>query len=373
MTAGRTDEEDEAIEEFLREYFRTEYQHDPSTLSNEEKETIEALVNRAEDYFASSKGTLGLAIDFLMVAEQLSQVDDWLNGFDSSLTADDVRSRYDERDTDTLTFLLDGNKYGIRPVQNDVITVFRDALNRTNFPSSPGHHTGKWDEYEDMFELANQLSRTGRYEAAQRLFDVGLDRLDSQSLPTREPPFSSPFYDILQDYQRSHPDENGGAAYQAFAYGYVKAKWTHLSLTASKVRTGSSRQNRYGDIDGYVGPDLMLSVEAKDRDITMGNVRGELGEMMKLAEDTTAMVIALCRSVSDNATDVLEDAGVTVITDEDLEQEIASWDYHQQDRAVQGMVHYFYHIEENPKAVQRILRFIEQVDPENTALAHLES
>ena len=35
------------------------------------------------------------------------------------------------------------------------------------------------------------------------------------------------------------------------------------------------------------------------------------------------------------------------------------------------MVHFFANIEENPAGVQRLLRFVESIDPENAALAHL--
>jgi hypothetical protein len=35
------------------------------------------------------------------------------------------------------------------------------------------------------------------------------------------------------------------------------------------------------------------------------------------------------------------------------------------------MVHFLANIEENPAAVGRLLTFVEDVDPENTALAHL--
>jgi hypothetical protein len=35
------------------------------------------------------------------------------------------------------------------------------------------------------------------------------------------------------------------------------------------------------------------------------------------------------------------------------------------------MIHFLTNIEENPDATQRLLKFIEVVDPENEALAHL--
>ena len=373
MTEDRTDIEDEAIENFLFQFFRDEYEHDLSDISSEEEQTIETLYQRADELFDTSKGTLGLALDFLMVAENLSQVDPWLSGFDSELTSDDVLSHYKQGATkSTLTLKYEGERESIRTVHDNVIDLFREDLQRTNFPSSPGHHTGEWERYQDLLGLSFRLSRTGRYEAAQRLFDLGLERLDKRTVTRRDPPFPQPFLEILRNYERSHPDELGGSAYQAFCYGYVRTEWSHLSLRASKVRVGSSRQNRYGDIDGYLGPDLIISVEVKDRNITESDVESELGTMMTLAEQSTAISIAICRSVSEDAREKIESAGVRLLTDEELEARLEMWDYHKQNRAVQGMIHFFSNIEENPQGTQRLLRFLKDVDPNNPALAHLD-
>jgi len=38
-----------------------------------------------------------------------------------------------------------------------------------------------------------------------------------------------------------------------------------------------------------------------------------------------------------------------VLDDDDFEGRLATWDYHKQNRAVQGMVHFFANIEENPE------------------------
>lgn len=371
--SDRTDVEDEAIEEFLYQFFRDRYEHDPSEVSSGEEQTTELLYERADELFDDSKGTLGLALDFLMVAENLSQVDPWLSGYDPGLTSDDVLEHYEQGATkSTLTLKFDDERQSIRTVHDDIIDLFREDLQRTNFPSSPGHHTGEWERYQDLLEMSFRLSRPGRYEAAQRLFDLGLERLDKRTVKRRDPPFPQPFLEILRNYERSHPDELGGSAYQAFCYGYVRTEWSHLSLRASKVRVGSSRQNRYGDIDGYLGPDLIISVEVKDRDITKSDADSELGTMMTLAEQSTAISIAVCRSVSDEARTEVEEAGVKVLTGDDLEDRLEMWDYHKQNRAVQGMVHFFSNIEENPQGTQRLLSFLEDVDPNNPALAHLE-
>jgi hypothetical protein len=361
----------EDIEEFLFRHFDRGYDHDFGGISDDEVAEIERMVATVSESLLDNVGELGMALDFLIVAEELSQVDDWKSGYTPGIDRDDILNRYDTKDTNTLTIRYDGDQYGIRPVQNEVRDRFIYELRRTNFPSSPGHHTGNWPDYDDLLEHAFRLSRSGRFEAALRLFDVGMEKLEEKRYEDRDPPFGTPFSDIVRDYRRSDPDENGGLTFQAMAYGYAKTEWSHLSFRASKVRTGSSRQNRYGDIDGFLGPDLMISIEVKDLDITGDNVRSQLGQMIDLVESSTAVPIAICRDVSDNARDVLESEGVRVLDDSDLLSDLERWDYHKENRAVQGMLHYLANIEENPDAVQRLLRFLEAVDEDNRALVHL--
>lgn len=378
MSEDRTSLETDAIENFLSEYFPDTYEHSSrgeskETLSATEESEIEEILDFVDTHFSRSKGVLGLALDFLMVAEQLSRFDEAIEEFNPNIDRDDIFDRFDRKNTSaTLTFRHADQQYGIRPVHNDVIDLFRDQLGRTNFPSSPGHHTGEWERYDDLLERSFRLSRRGRYETAERLFEYGLEHLQTKSFARREPPFQHPFKRIVEDYERSHPEEQGGSAYQALAYGYVKAQWPHLSLRASKVRTGSSRQHRYGDIDGYLGPDLMISVEVKDLRIDDSNFQSQLGTMIQVAENTTAVAIAICQHVSDEARSVLEENGVRILDDDDLCTRVETWDYHKQNRAVQGMIHFFAHIEENPVGTQRLLSFLQDVDPENRALVHLE-
>lgn len=378
---SRADYENDVIEEFLSKHFAPDIVGDQSTLpennerkldiSDEEQNQIDTLVGRAKSHFSSSKGTLGLAIDFVTLAEELSHHDDWLQGYNPEITRGDILDRYESTAKSSLTLKRGPAKEGIRSYHNDLIDLFREDLSRTNFPSSPGHHTGEWERYDDMLEMAFRLSRPGRYVAVQELFDVGLAKLESKDYERRNPPFPDPFLRVLKEYKRKAPNEQGGSAYQALCYGYVKTEWNHLSFRASKVRTGSSRQNRYGDIDGFYGPDLMVSVEVKDRVIDTSNVHSELGTMMQVARNTTAISVAICQEISPEARKILEEEEVRVLDDDDLERQLSTWDYHKQNRALHGMIHFFANIEENPDGVQRLLRFIEDVDPENTSLAHL--
>ncbi|KOX92811.1 hypothetical protein AMS69_10135 [Haloarcula rubripromontorii] len=361
----------EDVEELIYEHFRSEYDHDTSAIPNEEKEEIEYIVNTVGDDLLSNVGELGVALDFILVAEDLSQVDSWVSGFDPDLTRDEILDHYQTKDTNTLTIRFDDDWYSIRSIQNDLRDLFRYELRRTNFPSSPGHHTGNWDDYDDLLERAFRLSRPGRFEAVGQLFELGLERLNEKRMEARDPPFPRPFSEIVENYQRSYENENGGLAFQAMIYGYMKAEYGHLSFRASKVRTGSSRQNRYGDIDGFLGPDLMVSAEVKDLYIDEQNVRSELGTTIQLSNDSTAIPLAVCKSVSENAREILKSEGVEVLTNQNLLDELRQWDYHKQDRAVQGALHYLANIEEDPSAVERLLQFLDDVDSNNIALDHL--
>lgn len=361
----------EDIERFLFDHFPSEYDHDLTGTPPEEDAEIEAIVRTVGESLHDNVGELGIAIDFVVLAEDLSQVDSWPNGFDPDVHLSDILDRYETKDTNTLTLLYEGSQYGIRPIQNEVRDLFIYELRRTNFPSSPGHHTGNWPDYDGLLERAFRLSRAGRFEACRRLFELGLDELAEKRYESREPPFAHPFTEIVDRYPRSHSDENGGLAFQAMVYGYVKAEWSHLSLRVSKVRTGSERQNRYGDIDGFYGPDLMLSVEVKDLEIDQTNANSELGTMLRLSDDTTTVPLAVCRSVTQDARDMLESSGVRVVDDIELLEQLDRWDYHKQNRATQGMLHYLANVEENPDAVQRLLGFLNRVDPDNRALDHL--
>lgn len=372
MTYDWTTFETDAIENFLKEYFPSDYIHDTSTIEPEEEEEIRSLVDHVAEIFDQGKGYLGLAIDFLMIAELISKKDRAIRSYNSDLELDDFLNRYEQASTAaTLTLKYDDVSAGIRSVHEKITDLFREDLQRSNFPSAAPHYTGEWQRYEEWVGVSFRLSRAGRYEAALRLFTIGLENLEARTHVSREPPFPDPFLAVLQEYRRKDPDEEAGSAYQAFAFGYVSAEWPHLFITASKLRTGSSRQHRYGDVDGFYGPDLMISVEAKDKLIDENNVKGELGTMMELAGKTTAIAIAMCREVEGGARDVLIDAGVKIITDTDIERQLQVWDYHKQNKAIQGMAHFLGNIEENPAAVQRLLKFIEDLDPSNNALAHL--
>jgi hypothetical protein len=84
---------------------------------------------------------------------------------------------------------------------------------------------------------------------------------------------------------------------------------------------------------------------------------------------TLGMVIA--RTVDEPTTTMLLASNIVSITELNLIDVVATWDWPKQNRALLGMLHYLAHIEQNPGAVERLLRFIDSCDPHRESVLGL--
>ena len=159
--------------------------------------------------------------------------------------------------------------------------------------------------------------------------------------------------------------------FQAIVFGFLTADRPHLDLIVDKVRTGSSRQRRFGDVDGYYGLDLELSAEVKDLQITATNVNSELGNFATKVADGAVNGIAFAVSFDDQARKELLNADVTPFAQNEMVTLVDLWDWPKQDRAMQGILHYLSHIEQNPDATNRLLAFSAAHDERHSSLAYL--
>ncbi len=202
---------------------------------------------------------LNLALDFIMVAQKLSEFDPEATEFREHMDEAALFARYppvtstNDKNVNTLTLTFTyqkkvGNKYkdttkrvGIRSVEEDVCDLFM-AADRTGFTSAYIYNTGMWDHYRDLLVGCFELSKAGRYLLAQRLIDYGLAKFPKNTFFGRETPRLRLFEEIMRDYSRSTTEvENAGMVMQGIAYGFLKADRPHLSLIVDKSRTGSAK------------------------------------------------------------------------------------------------------------------------------------
>jgi hypothetical protein len=367
----RTNKEDKALQAFLEEHFDSQF--DESQLSDAERDAIGDIVDYVRQRFSGKKLILGLALDFILLSQQVSE--DTEGQYDRNLTIDQLFEQYDrvkERggvELNTLTLSApSGDKYGIRGNEERILALFHDELDRLDYTSAYVYNTGQWHKHKDLLTLCFRLSEVGRYVALERLVDFGLvemPRATSFEGNTRPRLFPA----AIKNYPRSEiENENSGVIFQGITYGFVKADRPHLSIVADKVRTGSKRQKRIGDIDCYLDVKVEMSIEVKDLHMSEGIVQKQLGTFVQDVRQGGILGAVFVRSISDDVRDQLEDEGILVRTQSQLLNEISLWDWPKQDSALRGLLHYLAHIEQNPEAVRRLQWFIYKFDPEHSVL-----
>lgn len=373
----RTDTEIEAIQELLSPHFGTAFE--PDELANSEHIIIQQVLEYVGSRFTRMKYILGLALDFAIVAQRLSNVDDSAKQLREQLTIEQLFKRYQlvtergEQQANTLTLkFAQSTEVGIRRIEESLVQFFH-SLNRSKYPSAYVYNTGQWQKFQDLLILCFRLSEYGRFQLCQQLIDFGLERLPKNIFVTRDSLRVRLFPEIINNYPRSDPDENGGLVFQAIACGYFKADRPHLSFVVDKVRTGSSRQRRFGDIDCYYGLDLEISIEVKDCHISLKNLKQQLGSFQKQVTGNQIIGVAFVFSIDDEASSILSDSDIIPFAQDEVIRSVRIWDWQKQDAAVHEMLHYLAHVEQNPSAVGRLLAFIGDLDPEHNSLTYYPS
>jgi len=366
--------EKKTVESFLKPIFG-DLSHD---IGSAEQAVVASILDAVKKQFSKAKYPLGLAIDFAVVAQQLAAVDARLNKFDKTLDFEAIKSRYDivkeRKDTkaNTLTLRFGGVSAGIRSVEERLCAVFA-ATNRPGYPSAYVYNTGQWHKFEEMLVNCFRLSPSGRLSLCEALFDFAFASIPVNVYYGRPVPRVRVFERLIEEYPRSVPGENGGLVYQAIALGFFAADRPHLQIIADKVRTGSSRQRRFGDIDAYAGLDLEMSVEVKDFEIDLPNWEEHLLPFCNAVNDAGVQGIALVKDVEAQALEAISANGVIVLTQSDAVSIVSTWDWRKQNAALEGALHFLSHVEQNPSAVKRCLAFIKAHDSGHDLLSYYQT
>ena len=370
------------VDAFLERHFGIGYT--PGEIGADEDGLIEQVLAFVKSKFWRSRYPMGLALDMALLAQQLSLHDPSAKSFRGDLTREQIFSRYTlvtaRGDTDantlTLTYKTGSAEHvvGIRKLEEEVIDLFV-ALKRPGYPSAYVYNTGQWHKYQDTLLVpAFRLSEAGRFKLCNALIGFGLSRLTISKPLGREKPRVRLFEEIVRRYPRSRQRaERAGSVFQGIAAGFMKADRPHLYLIVDKTRTGSAKQDRIGDIDGYVGLDLEVTVEVKDTPLTGANVTTEIGAFLLKVLENRVMGMVFVRSADEDAVEVVRNHGAVLLTQDGLLAEVERWDWRKQEAAVGGLIHFLAHVEQNPDAVNRLLAFIAEADPTHESLVYLES
>ncbi len=259
----------------------------------------------------------------------------------------------------TLIVSIDRGTVSLRPFYNAAERFFRAEHKRFDYPSCAPHATQAWVDYILWLNSLATFSMAEMSALRQRVCEFVLDTLQSQefdpSSVTIEPPL---FRLVLENFDVTRKKgEPTGAAFQGIVFGFLRADNPHLQVEIDKVRTGSKRLQRVGDIDGWEGARLAISAEVKQLVLKTADVadleafgnetgrRGALGAVFALGFDPAAR-------------GAVEGLGLKALDVYDMVRIVELWDPLKQRTAVTSLVYYVRLVEKNSALSDRLAAFL---------------
>jgi len=112
--------------------------------------------------------------------------------------------------------------------------------------------------------------------------------------------------------------------------------------------------------DGWNGPDLVLSIEVKDEDVTDPEDDALDGFLANLSEWPDATAIVLARSATDEVVEGLAKQSVSVPTRERMLDAVRRWDLNKQRLAARELSYYLARVQRHSGLKQRFEAFLEE-------------
>lgn len=299
---------------------------------------------------------LGVLLAYLGVAEtllgqnDLEQIDDVFDSFPAKETlADGSR-------VNTLTLAGAEGVISLRGFYNMVERVIRHDLHRPDYPNSAPHATQSWGQHRREFELICAMKPGERAQLLDCLWDQVLDipELAADVHGVRE---LRPFGHILENFPSAFRGEPGGAVLQGLAFAYYRADSPSVTLRVFKVGSGSSRVGAAGDVDGWIGGTLALSVEVKDLDIGDQEVSQFDQFIKQLSRWPNCTAVVLANSFTSEAQEYLAENSILVFDRQRMSSNVSYWDIPKQKMAVQEFYYYLKVVQNNAKLLKRFEAF----------------
>ena len=258
--------------------------------------------------------------------------------------------------TGTANTLILGNpNLSLRTAYNNVEKVIRHDLQRPDYPNCAPHATQSWNQYSDEFEAICAMTPGEREALMELLWDriLAIPPIEAQDGYERE---IRPFEHIVLNFPTA-PHEPPGVVLQALAYAYYRADSPSVTFRPYKVGSGSSRVGAAGDVDGWTGKVLALSVEVKDKRIDETNLN-EIDQFIRqLTRWPNATGIVLATEFSPEAIDFLAEHNILAFDRTRMATNVSYWDVPKQKLAVQELYYYFGVIQRNTHLTNRFEDF----------------
>jgi hypothetical protein len=332
--------------------------------------TPDRLFSEFERGFPARKFTAGLLIaiiDFLVtlgVTEKgFSTYSDFLKEFPRQTTTT-TGKRYN-----TLVVQKpDGKTLSLRGFYNDAERFYRAEQKRFDYPSAAPHATQAWPDYIPWIDALVTYDRPELEALRQRVNQFVLNALKSQDFDPASVEVEPPLFRLLLDSfdMTSRKGEPSGASLQGITFGFFRADNPHLQIEIDKVRTGSKRLQRIGDVDGWDGARLAISAEAKQFEIKSTDV-SDFEAFANSTGKRGALGLVVATGFQEGVRATIEGLGLITLDVDDMLRIVRLWDPVKQRTAVQSFVYYARHVEKNSSLSERVEAFLHSAATDWTA------
>ena len=253
-----------------------------------------------------------------------------------------------------------GGTISLRPFYDAAERYYRAEEKRFDYPSCAPHATQAWPDYISWLDALATYDAQGLYALKDEVNKFVLDSLKSQAFDPASVRSDPPLFKMLLegfDMSTAGRSEPSGASYQGLVFGFLRADNPHLQIEIEKVRVGSKRLQRVGDIDGWEGDRLAISAEVKQMKATtdlVSNLEGFANETGR--RGAIGLLVAL--TFATDSRKQIEDLGLRPLDLEDLVRIVDLWDPLKQRTAVASFVYYATHVEKNSSLSGRIENFL---------------
>ncbi len=251
--------------------------------------------------------------------------------------------------------LPEGGTLSLRPFYNQIERYFRAENSRFDYPSCAPHATQAWIDYIPWLDGLAAFTKNELNELRALVADYVLRTLQDQSFdPSTVRTEPALFRLLLESFDlTARKNEPTGAAFQGIVFGFLRADNPHLQIEIDKVRTGSKRLQRVGDIDGWDGAQLAISAEVKQFELKPDDVV-DLEAFANATGIRGTLGIVVAKSFKAEARKMIQQLGLKALDADDLLRIVELWDPLKQRTAVSSLIYYARHVEKNSSLATRI-------------------
>jgi len=312
--------------------------------------------------FPARKFSAGLLVAFIDLYAELGLPGLGLTGFDQ------VLGRFPRQTTtaagkraNTLIVAAGERTLSLRPFYNAAERFFRAEHKRFDYPSCAPHATQAWADYIPWLDALAGFDSAELAGLRDRICAYVLATLKSQEFDPASVRIEPPLFRlILEGFDMTaQKGEPTGAAFQGIVFGFLRADNPHLQIEIDKVRTGSKRLQRVGDIDGWEGGRLAISAEVKQYALALGHVP-DLGDFANQTGRRGALGVVFALAFEEGARPALAGLGLKTVDPADMIRIVELWDPLKQRTAAMSLAYYVQHVEKNSSLTARLDDFLDR-------------